>query len=254
MADDRMEQMLNDINERYNDDLFRLAMQYAAEKEGKLFVEEMKHREPECQPSQEQIKKFAKRLDTHLKRRMRASRSRHFARILNKAAVAMLALIVVFSVAMVTVDAFRVSVLNFLISIEPKYTSIQLDDKSDDLSNAQPIVDWNNAYVPTYIPAGYEIISVSNDNVNKNITFANTQDDSLFIIYSDYDSTTSIAVDTEDASTIEKIVINGQDGTYSEKNSIISIAWRMDDHLFTVQGNLSKDEAIKIANNVKFIK
>lgn len=255
MADNRMEQMLNDINERYDDDIFRLAVQYAAEKEGKLFVDEMKqiNEEQESQPSQEQIKKFARYLDAHLKRRRRAGGNRRFSRILNKAAAVILAVIIVFSAAMVTVDAFRVSVLNFLISIESKYTSIQLNDNNNGM-NEQPAVDWTNAYVPTYVPDGYEITSVSNTNSARNITFVNSRDDSLFIIYSEYDSTSSIAIDTEDASTIEKIKINGQDGIITEKNSIISIAWKTDDRIFTVQGNISKDEALKIAGNVKFVK
>jgi nitrate/nitrite-specific signal transduction histidine kinase len=153
MADDRMEQMLDVINEKYEDDFFRLAMHYAAEKEGNLLFEEIKElsKEPDNHPSQEHIKKFTKQLDTHLKKIVRTSRNRHFSKILNKAAVVMLALIVVFSAAMFTVNAFRVRVLNFLISIEPKYTSIQLDDNSDDSNRGQPIVNWTNAYVPTYV-------------------------------------------------------------------------------------------------------
>ena len=76
----------------------------------------------------------------------------------------------------------------------------------------------------------------------------------MFLIYTEYTSANSIAVDTEIASSIEKVNINNQDGTLSVKDSIVSVVWVMDDHLFTVQGNLSNEEAIKIAEDVKLIK
>ena len=76
----------------------------------------------------------------------------------------------------------------------------------------------------------------------------------MFLIYTEYTSANSIAVDTENASSTEKVNINDQNGTISIKDSIVSVAWVMDDHLFTVQGNLSNEEAVKIAESVKFIK
>lgn len=76
----------------------------------------------------------------------------------------------------------------------------------------------------------------------------------MFLIYTEYTSANSIAVDTENASLIEKVKINSQDGMLSVKDSIVSVAWVMNNHLLTVQGNLSNEEAIKIAEHVKFIK
>ncbi|NLH02304.1 MAG: DUF4367 domain-containing protein [Clostridiales bacterium] len=87
----------------------------------------------------------------------------------------------------------------------------------------------------------------------KKIIFTKREDNSS-VIYTEYNSKNSIAVDTENASLVETVKINGQDGTLSVKDSTTSVVWAMDNHLFTIQGQLSADEAIKMAEGVKFIK
>jgi len=152
---------------------------------------------------------------------------------------------------MVTVQAFRLSVLNFLISIEPKYTSYELQDDDQSGDNEKLIVNWTNSYVPGYMPEGYEVTEMSSSGSLKKIVLENA--DSCRIIYTEYESESSLSIDTEDASLIKTIMINGHDGTVSTKDSTTTIVWKMDGHLFVVQGQISTDEAIKIAENVKFI-
>ncbi len=254
MANDN-EQMLNKINEDYTDNLFKLAVNDAFEKDGKLLETEPTNEASENQSSHEQFEKFTRLLDSHLKKAKPIRKIKLMPKILNKVAVAMLALVILFSTAMLTVDAFRIRVLNLLISTEPKYTSFQLEDNNgDEQDNDNAIVNLTNTYVPTYVPEGYIVSNLSDTSTAKRITFSNTLDESLFLIYTEYTSANSIAVDTENASSTEKVNINDQNGTISVKDSIVSVAWVMDDHLFTVQGNLSNEEAIKIAEGVKFIK
>lgn len=91
-----------------------------------------------------------------------------------------------------------------------------------------------------------------NDSIKK-LIFESSDDNSL-ITYTEYDSINTIAVDIEGASLIEKININGHNGTLSIKDSVTSIAWTTDNHLFSIQGQINKAEAIKIAEGVKFVK
>lgn len=226
-----------------------------AEKEGKLLFEENEQLKsnPDYLPSQEDIEKFTRLLGSHLKKTKTFNKDRRLLRVLNKAAVVMLAVTIVFSIAMVTVQAFRIQVLNFLINMKPKYTSLQLKENDSNQINEKLIVNWTNAYVPSYIPAGYEISNASYSDSIKMIKL-NKKDANSAIIYTEYDSTNSIAIDTENASLVKTIKINGQDGTLSVKNSITTVAWKMDNHLFTIQGQIDTDEVIKIAEGVKFIK
>ena len=246
---------IRELNEQYEDALFRLIMNDAAENEGRLFFEENERlkNDPENLPSRKEIDRFARLVDLRLKATEKNQRNHRASKIFTRAAAAMLALVVMFSAMMLTVRAFRIQVLNFLISIEPEFTSFQLKDNSDNQNNGQLIVNWTNAYVPTYIPKGYEVSSISYSDSAKKIIFTKQEDDSS-IVYTEYDTKNSIAVDTENASLVETVKINGQEGTLSVKDSITSVVWIKDNHLFTIQGQVSTDEAIKMAEGVRFTK
>jgi hypothetical protein len=60
-------------------------------------------------------------------------------------------------------------------------------------------------------------------------------------------------VDSEDASRIETIDINGHTGTLIVKNSMASVVWEMGSKLFVIQGEISADEAVRIAESVKYV-
>ena len=243
------------ITEEYEDRLFELVMQDVAEKEGKMILEEYESykNDPEYMPSNESIAKFTKLLDQELKKSRKGKKKRRNSRIMSRIAVAALAILVVFFSAVLSVRAFRVQVLNFLINVESKYTSVQLGDNGND-GNQGLAVNWTNAYVPTYIPDGFEITNVSNTDAVKTIIYTNKKDNSLTIIYSEYTSGGTVAIDTEGTSTVQKIKINGNDGTFSIKNDTVTISWIMDGRLFSVQGQLSQEEAEKLADSVIFKK
>lgn len=245
------------LNDSYEDGMFRLVMKDVAEKEGKILYNEneMLKKDPEYMPSQESIKRFSKMLDSNLKKAKRKHNTLRFSKIINRAAVVALAIIFLLSTAMVTVQAFRIQALNFLINIESKYTSYQLSaNRQNDPSKGGLTINWANAYEPTYIPKDYQVTSVSSSEALKKVIFTNKKDTSLTVIYCEYNSSNSIAVDTENATLVKKIKINGADSTLSVKDNIVSVAWIIDEHLFTIQGRLSTDEAVKLAQSVKFNK
>jgi len=241
------------LNEEYEDALFRLILNVAAEKEGRLIYEEnIKSKErQENLPPQESLKRFTSLLGAKLKSAKRNHRNP--GRILRRTAVAVMAVIIMCSVMMVSVDAFRLKVLNLLISIEPKYTSIQISNSDDKENRGGLIVDWKNAYVPTYIPAGYKAERVSSSATVKTINFKK-EDDNSTLIYTEYSTSYGIAIDTENASIIKAIEIGGREGTLSVKDSVTSVAWIMDDRLFVIQGQAETNEIIKMAEDVKFLK
>ena len=244
------------LNEEYEDRLFKLIMNHAAEKNGKLVDQDIEqlNGDPENLPSQADIKRFSRLLDIHLKKMENSQKKHRRPRLISRIAVALMVIMVVFCGMMLTVQAFRVQVLNFLISIEPKYTSLQLIDNDAGQSNGELIVNWTNAYVPTYIPDGYEVSNFSYSESIKKIIFTRKDDDNAFIIYTEFGSMNSVAIDTEGASLTETISINGHNATLSVKNSVTSVAWSMDNHLYTIQGQISQDEAVKMAEGIKFVK
>lgn len=243
------------LYEEYEDSLFRLIMHSASEKEGKLFLDEVAKLKdnPENQPSAEAIRKFGQQLDVSGKKDRSRKKDRSVRRFINKAAVFFLLLIVVFSTAMVTVQALRVKVMNFLIDIQPEYTSFQIKDNASGSGGEKLSVNWTNTYLPTYIPAGYEVDSLTYTEPLKEITYRNQKDINSLIDFSENDSSNNVEIDTENADVFKTVYINGHKGTLVVKNSQTTVAWEMDQHIFVVCTEESMEETLKIAQNVKFI-
>lgn len=247
MANNRAEQ-LNKINDSYEDRIFSLAMKnISAETEGKILYRE--NMQPVIElPPPEAKERFTRLLDKHLKNRRKNMRKGN---LLRKALLIVAAAVAVFAVAMLTVSAFRAQVLNLFMTPEKDYTYVQITDSEPPEPSVSSLpVDWKNAYMPTYIPDGYEVTSVTNVNGLKSIKFY--KDTSKFY-YSEYNSKNGLALDTETAPLAKPVSVNGHDGTLIQKDNINNITWVMDNHLFIIYGDISQEELIKIAESVKFI-
>lgn len=247
--------MREKLYEEYEDSLFRLVMNDAAEKEGKLFLEEKAklNENPENRPSSESFKNFERKL-TAFREKDKSREKKHSSfRFVNKAAVFFLVLIITFSAAMVTVKAFRVRVMNFLIDIQPEYTSFEINDNTSGSEKEKLTVNWKNTYLPTYITAGYEVDSLTYTEPLKAITYRNKKNKNLIIDFSESDSSNNVEVDTENASVLKTIYVNGHKGTLVVKNSQTTVVWGMDHHIFVICTEESIKETLKIAQNVKFI-
>ncbi len=249
MPNNSQEQIQKKLYEEYEDSLFKLIMHNAATKEGQIFLEEKAKlkNDPEFQPSPAEVRKFNQQLDTHLKRQQVYARKQRILNTINKAAVAMVIMLVVLGSAVMTVEAVRIRVLNFVMNIEPEYTSFALEDSDKGEST---IIDWYKAYAPTFIPAGYEVSGVSTDQYAKSIEFKNKQ--GLLITYMELSEGSKPQLDTENAS-IETININGHEGKLIKKDSLVTLIWSMNDHMYIIRGQMKEETAVKIAEGVKYI-
>ena len=245
-----------ELLEQYEDSLLRLVMHDVAEQEGKLFLDESKALtySLESRPSPATLDTFTRRLDVELKKQRSRARRPSLFRGLNTIAVAMLAVIVVFFAAMTTVQAFRAKVMNLWLDIRPEYTAFKLKGSNDAADDSSIVVNWTKAYVPTYIPEGYVVNTLSYSKTHKRITFENSQDGTWFTTYLELGESDSPVVDTEGASRFEAILINGRSGTLILKHGLVTVVWEMDNLLFVVQAQTSVETAVRIAEGVKYIK
>lgn len=60
-------------------------------------------------------------------------------------------------------------------------------------------------------------------------------------------------MDTENASNMETININGHEGTLIVKGSLVTVIWSMNDHMYIIRGQMEEETAVKIAEGVKYI-
>lgn len=254
MSNDRPEKTRQKIYEEYEDSLFKLVMHDVAQQEGRLFQEEAKklQNDPKYQPSQEAVQNFSRQIDAYLKKSKSDTKKCRVRQGLNKAAIALLLTLLILGTTVVTVEAFRVKALNFLMDIQQEYTSFQLEDSDrSGFEDRGTTIGWHQAYVPTYIPDGYEVSTTSQNESYKKIEFTNSQ--GSLITYMELNAGHKPAVDTENNSVFETIDINGYKGTVVVKNSLMTVIWAMNGRMFMIQGKIDKDTAIKMARGVKYV-
>ncbi len=148
------------------------------------------------------------------------------------------------TVAMAASSTVRVSIMQFIMNIEERYTSFGFEDtgKSIDIP-----AEWNGFYYPTYIPRGM-ILSACNEE-----TVKYTSADGEKLYFDEMNDGAMGTLDTENA-TIEFITVNGHNALVTEKEGWTSILWSIDNHILLIEYTGERDEAIQIANSVRMIK
>lgn len=240
------------VREDYENALFRLVMHNVAEQEGRKFLEENRAMGPPETPSEATLSNFEALLSTRLRRQQLLIRRLSRLATVRKMAAAMFIGIVVFVTAMTTVQAFRVRVMNLWLDIRPEYTTFKLKEKNtgspydDDFT-----VNWINAYVPTVIPEGYTVSSMSIGALHREIIY---ESNASLITYSELNESVSPTLDTENADHIETVNINGNSGILIVKNEWTTVIWAIDESIFRLRTQTDIETAIKVARGVKYVK
>jgi len=164
--------------------------------------------------SEKADKRIFKSLNKYFGKKRLRTAVRKSQKILNKIAVVFLVFIAILFFTYNSVEAFRVQVLNFILTFEKEYTSLRLENVE---SGGNMIAGFSNTYAPTYIPEGYRIDNIMYMNNLKIIEYINDEEN----LISFYDSSQAgIAnVDTENAEIVKFIKINDIEGLFVLKNS-----------------------------------
>lgn len=99
-----------------------------------------------------------------------------------------------------------------------------------------------------YIPDGFEL---TNENISSNLIANDYTNGNDLITVSKFSSSIKVEFDTETGS-IENIENNGQIYIfYVDKNNYNYLVWNKNDYIYQINGAISKDELLKIAETVK---
>lgn len=251
MAND--EDRSRQVYEQYEEALFRLAINQLAEERGKELqsTKEPLQSLPESRPSEAALHRFSKQLDAYMLQQQAPARKRKVYRVLHRVAVAVLAIFVVLGTAMTTVEAFRSKVMNLWLDIQPQYTIFRLKEADPGSIGSDLVIDWTNAYVPTYIPEEYRIGSISIKEATRELVFEHSAG---LIIYMEMQGSSGPVIDTENADRVETVTINDHSGTLVEKNGMTTIVWGMEGRLFLIQALTESKVALRVARGVRFVK
>lgn len=181
----------------------------------------------------------------------RAERYRKFERV---AAVIAIILTLSFTTAVISVDALRVRVFEFLFDNNEEYTEVTPVETSIDSKEIKEILpeDWENVFYPDYLPESYKFKEAVSTGEIKIIYFENNKED-MIIFSQEIWNDNEILLDNK-AAKFGEILINGNRAFWTIKNNETSLIWIDNQYLFIISGPNNLETLSKIAENLILIK
>ena len=190
---------------------------------------------------------FSERFQERMRRMIRRHRYGYyvlFGTAGRRAASIIVALLVAFTVATVSVEALRKPVAQFFAEVFEKFTMIFVTDEAPASRMGEM-----ELHAPTYVPEGYEIESEIELDGVYHILFSNADGDT--IKYSQrQESVFSVNIDTEKIQYSEIVAGDNQGIIYVNKNITYIVLWNSQ-YCYSLSGTISADELTKIAESIK---
>lgn len=171
-------------------------------------------------------------------------RKRRVTYLLRTAAV--VALIACISVPLAfTADASRAAVANFLIQNFDKFSRITYDINN----NAGPPIGWTSEYYPQWLPEGYEFGKIALEDGRQDLWYI---DDAGYKIYFSLSAQSGVLdIDKENTDSYDTTVLSYNATLYIKDDKRTSaIAIFLPSCTLYIQGPLTKDDILKIANSI----
>lgn len=149
--------------------------------------------------------------------------------------------IVISGITIMSVDAWRIRFLNFVFNNQQTNTEISMT------SIPEENIYETDTLLIGYIPDRFTLTKNSKTDALLYLNFDNGANQIRITVVSS-DTTTNI--DTEDA-VYEEMLINDNKALYAEKNGQRIVVICTYENVITIQGDISKDEIIKVAQNLK---
>jgi hypothetical protein len=190
------------------------------------------------------IRIFAKK-----ENKRRSSRGSRAIRILKSAAIFLFLFIGINYFLIVNVEAYRTRVMKAIVDIQYSFMNIDYVLNDGDISYPQPDI-WENLYYLSYLPKGYTM--TESNHTNGNVAYIIYQnEDGNQIAFQQFFSQTNMQIDTENAK-VTNVSVNGAEAILVEKEDFKIMTWLLEDRaIYLETHNLSNNEVIKMAKNMK---
>ena len=204
----------------------------------------------ESLPTDEELKDitFSKTFENKMQKLIRAQKKSYFYLINTvgkRAAVIILAIMISLTATTFGVKAIRESVIKFITETFEKFTAVSVEDE-------KPEFDVEIEFVktaPQYLPKDYTIESELETDGSYRIIYNNQEN--VLISYSQKLNFGTISNVNTEGIEYEKIKINSFEGIKYVKKGINSVVFADETHLYTIQGQASFEELIKMAESIK---
>lgn len=240
-----------DIQEEYEDLVFRKVMAIYVENESKQILAEIKA-EKESNNEPIDTKAVEKLYDKKERRENLGILWKYSKKVVSFAAMIVFVAIVSLSSAVVAFadvrEAMIDAIYHLLYEDNERYTRIEIGENTGFIN--PEIFDWDGAYAPTYLPEGFVFENISGTKSQHSIDYNYGNDFISFIQVTN----SVIQVDTENADIIQEIVIGDSNGLFVVKKNITCITWSIGDTALQLLGTASPDEMVKTAEGIKIFK
>lgn len=236
--------MKSSFNDEYGEILLRKAAILLSEEDEKIY-DKLRDDETIVNPNQEELdKKILGMIKNYEKKDKRKRNLMLLKRVSLKAAIFIAVFTIGFAITFTTVDAFKITVINFIIEQKEKFSLISLSENN----NISVPTELNEKYFPHYLPEGYEINSTFINDGGVEISYINKNDE--IFIYSYFDKNSKAGINTENT-TETSVLINGLEGSIFSKDGYRILVFKSDEYIFIIEGHIEKEEIIKIAKSIK---
>lgn len=233
--------MKNELKEKIFDLVLKEALQECLDEELKE-IDEMVANSPPHEFSP-QFEKRMKKLINSIGRKDRIKKAK---RIIVRTAVSIAASFGIIFGVFLTQPEVSAAVQNVIRTVFDRY------DKHDYIGDELTIENFNNNIRLGYVPDGYYLSSGDYLAANVALIYKDIDDNKIMFDYGIADGTSSI-YDNEHNS-YSNFTINGMEYNYYESNDddfYDTLVWYKDGYFFSIFAHLSKEELVKIAENIK---
>ena len=252
---------LDYLQDQYEDAYFALLMHEVAEQEGvrlEKLNEELQN-DPAAAVPEEIDRKCLKTIDRYFAQKRHAGYWRTSQKILGRVGIVAAIIMLLFTTAFALSEEFRSTALNLLITIEEKYTDLHMQEAEDPPTGSASVTvdtstgsDYFDDLEIGWIPDGYTCVM---NYPNEMYGFENEFGDTFVIDRTN--GTTNMSIDTEDAESVESIVINGLETLRVTKQGCINTVMMDTEHGIFIRvwtsAGISLETNLKIAENIKYI-
>ncbi|MEE1514935.1 MAG: DUF4367 domain-containing protein [Christensenellaceae bacterium] len=109
-------------------------------------------------------------------------------------------------------------------------------------------------YEATYVPEGYELVDSEADKRSTMLRYCwekNEGSSKCLLTFSAYSYDSNVAIGVTYGDKVEKCYINGYEGVLAKHFDNVFVAWATESAKMLVSGEISEEEALKMANSVQ---
>ena len=194
-------------------------------------------------------RRFEEKMQRLFARQRRLERHARIRRTVAKIAAVIIIFLAISAVTVWSVDAWRVNVLNFITEVGKKSTTIRFE--GGETADSHFLHENRGIYLPTYIPDDY--IPESIEKVGEVYFVVYVNDAGEIIELMRLSGSTTVGIDSENAYT-EQFLVNDEHAQYYFKNETGTLLFKYNENAFLVSGLITKDELIRMAESVQYIK